>query len=109
MVAALDLQEIQLVCTGAYVLQESSLEYIFLPKLKLRAGCTPAEVDALLCLQTRDGYPTRLFLSAPVQGKGNNWTVHQILGRAWHVCSWNYVNSTLRPAEILAEHLRAFR
>jgi len=109
MVGTSDLQELQLVCPGAAVLHESNLEYVYLPRLKLPAGCSPPEADGLLCLQGRDGYLTRLFLSAEVRGKGNNWKAHQILSRTWYVCSWNNVSSDLRPAQILAEHLRAFR
>lgn len=109
MVGTSDLQELQLVSANAAVLQESGLEYVHLPKLKLPAGCTPPEADGLLCLRGRDGYPTRLFLSAQIHGKGNNWTAHQIFGRTWYVCSWNYVSADLRPAQVLAEHLRVFQ
>ena len=103
------LQELQLLCTGATVMHESGLEYVYLPKLKLPADCMPPVADGLLCLQARDGYPTRLFLSVQVQNKGNNWKSHQILDRTWYACSWNYVSAEMRPAQILAEHLRAFR
>lgn len=109
MIATAELQELQLVCQGATVMRESGLDYVHLPTIKLPAGSTPPEAEGLLCLQARDGYPTRLFLSAQVQSKGNNWTAHQILSRTWYACSWNYVSGELRPAQILAEHLRAFR
>jgi len=38
-----------------------------------------------------------------------NWTCHQIFGRSWYTWSWNNVPANLRPAEILAGHLRAFQ
>jgi len=71
-------------------------------------GNNPPVQEALLCIGSRDGYPTRLFLSSPVPGKGANWSVHNILGRAWHTISWNYVEYNGRPADVLANHLKAF-
>lgn len=88
---------------------ESGQSYIYLPRLSLPAGCQPPQVEGLLCPHGRDGYATRLFLAQPVSGRGQNWTVHRILDRTWHTWSWNNVGAQLRPAEILAEHLRALR
>lgn len=103
------LAELRAICLDAKEMTEGGLTYILLPNLKLPAGCNPPQVDGLLCLQARDGYPTRLFLSQPVAGKVSNWATHRILDRTWHTWSWNNVSSGLRPAQILAEHLRAFR
>jgi hypothetical protein len=66
-------------------------------------------VEALLCLAGRDGYPTRLFLSRQVVGKGANWSVHRILDKAWHTWSWKDVPADLRPLEILTSHLDGLR
>jgi len=91
---------------GAKEVTEGGYTFVYLPSL-----CIPAQqvMDALLCIQPRDGYMTRLFLTAQIQGRGNNWTTHRILDRTWFTWSWNNVSSQLRPAQILAEHLRALR
>jgi hypothetical protein len=99
--------ELCLVCPGAEEMTEAGVPYFHLPKLKLPGGDTV--VEALLCPQQHGGYATRLFLSSPVPGKGANWSVHQILGKAWHTWSWNGVPSTLRPLQILLGHLDALK
>jgi len=101
------LEELRRLCPGAQELPQGGTEYIFLPALK--HPCAPGTLDALLCPQQHSGYPTRLFLSAPITGKGANWSTHTILGRTWHTWSWNHVSSDQRLAEILAQHLRALR
>ena len=88
---------------------DAGLAYLYLPGLRLPKGCDQQDVDALLCLQPRDGYPTRLFLSAQISSKPLNWTSHRILDREWHTWSWNGVSANLRPMEILLGHLRAVR
>jgi len=103
------LTELTRVCEGAKEMTEGGSTFVFLPGLKIRTGEHAISQDALLCLQARDGYPTRLFLSQQIQGRGNNWTTHRIVDRTWYTWSWNYVSSDLRPAQILAEHLRALR
>jgi hypothetical protein len=109
MVAAEHLQELRELCGDVRELTEGGRVYVYLPLLRLPRGCAPAEVEALLCLQEHSGYATRLFLSQPVAGRGANWSVHHILDRPWHSWSWNNVNAQMRPAAILAEHLRALR
>jgi len=109
MVAAEHLQEIRLVCNQAEAMAEGAQDYIHLPALTLPDGCTPRQVDALLCLSQHSGYSTRLFLAQSVSGRGNNWTPHVIFGKTWYTWSWNHVPSALRPMEILAEHLRGLR
>ena len=106
MVSMEHLEEFNLVCSGARGMSEGGLEFIHLPLLKLPEGCNPAQIEALLCLSSHSGYSTRLFLAAPVSGRGNNWTTHCVLGRTWHTWSWNHIPNTLRPMQILAEHIR---
>jgi len=101
-----DLQEVQLGCGGATLMTDGGREYIYLPALRLPAGCVPQNTEALLCLSEHSGYATRLFVSKPIPGRGANWTTAMVLGKAWHTWSWNGVPSSLRPMEILAEHLR---
>lgn len=94
----------------ATVMVEASCTFIHIPSLTLPPGNTPAAMEALVSLNSRgDGYPTRLFLSQQVAGKGQNWSSHSILGRAWYTCSWNYVEFTDSPTNVIAQHLRAFK
>ncbi len=103
------LAELRVLCPEAKVMSEAGFDYVFLPGLRLPLGAEPPIVDGLLCPQARDNYPTRLFLSEQVWGKGNNWVPHRILDRTWHTPSWGNVSSDLRLAQILVEHLRAYR
>lgn len=109
MVATEHLQELAELCGEVRELSESGKVYIYLPRLKLPKGCAPNEVEGLLCTQEHSGYATRLFLSQPVAGRGANWSMHRIADRNWHTWSWNNVSAQMRPAAILAEHLRALR
>jgi len=109
MISADALEELRAICPAAKEMSEASYAYVYLPGLKLPLGCSPCQADALLCLHSRHGYQSWLMLSAPVVGKGNNWTTHHVLDRTWHACSWDRVSADLRPAQALAEHLRAFR
>jgi hypothetical protein len=101
------MSELRAICAGAQEMVEAAITYVYLPKLKL--SCVPAALDGLLCVQQHSGYATRLFLSAEVPGKGNNWSAHQILGKTWYTWSWKDVSADLRPAEILLGHLDALR
>jgi len=104
-----ELEELKALCPGAQEIPEARQVYIFLPNLKLPAGCKPPQADALLCAHSREGYPTRLFLSQPVVGKGSNWNTHRIADKTWHTWSWNYVSAEQRLIQILLGHLEAFR
>ncbi len=101
------MHELRQVCPGAQEMVEAGISYIYLPGLKHPSA--PGSLDGLLCPQLYGGYTTRLFLSAAVPGKGSNWSTHTILGRLWHTWSWNNVPANQRPAEMLAQHLRALR
>lgn len=103
-----DLVEVRAICPSAAVMSEGGNTYVHLPQMKLGQGDSILIREGLLCPQARDGYATRLFLSEPVPGRGNNWTVHQILDKAWHTWSWQNVPAG-RPAQILAQHLAALR
>lgn len=109
MVATEHLQELSGLCGEVRELSEGGKVYIYLPRLILPKGCVPHEVEGLLCIQEHSGYATRLFLSRAVAGRGANWSMHRIVDRNWHTWSWNNVSAQLRPAAILAEHLRALR
>jgi len=109
MLAADALDEIREICPSAEAMNEAGLEYIFLPGLRLPPDRKPEICDALLCLSAREGYLTRLFLSFQYPERGNNWNQFRILDRTWHSWSWNHVVASERPAQILAQHLRALR
>lgn len=106
MMAAEHLQELAELCGGAQEMQEGGKTYVLLSKVQLAGGL---ESTALLCPQEHTGYSTRLFLPQPVPGRGANWTMHYIMGRNWYCWSWQGVPASLRPAEILAAHLRPLR
>lgn len=110
MIAPEHLDELRASCgDGVRVIVEGGVDLIFLPRLVLPEGCVPRETQALLCTGQHGGYTTRLFLPMFLQGKGLNWTQHAVAGGVWWTWSWNMVPPHLRPAEILAEHLRGLR
>ena len=96
-------------CPEAVVMADSGINYIYLPKLKVMSANISHTTDALLCPVKHGGYTTRLFLSTRIPGRGNNWSVHTILGRTWHTWSWNNVPDTLTPTQILSAHMRALQ
>ena len=103
-----ELAELRAICPEASEMSEAGVTYYFLPKLKVPGA---GELDGLLRAQqaASDGYTTRLFLSKPVEGKGQNWTEQRILDRTWHTWSYNNVPVTDRLSQILVNHLRALR
>ncbi len=89
---------------------EAGREYVILNGVSL-PGWQPDAVDVLLCPYERDGYPSRLFLSARVTGRGGlNWNSEaRILGRNWFAFSFKVPHSNLRLAQLFAAHMRALR
>jgi hypothetical protein len=109
-VAVLDeLVELGLMCGKVTEFQEGGRRFIHLERVTLPPGCNPSTLEGLLCPQERDGYQTRLFLSARVDGRGPNWTVHRILDREWHSWSWQGVPASQRLSQILADHVASLR
>ena len=102
-----ELAELREVCPGVSIKTESGQTFVDLPNLKIAVGSELVTRDALLTLQGHSGYPSRLFISEPIPGKGQNWTLHTVLGRAWHTPSWGSVTPT-RPVEMLLQHLKAY-
>ncbi len=98
-------------CDSVASANEAGLQYLLLKRLRLPDGCDPSVADALLCLGERDGYATRLFLSAKAQnprGAKLNWNhenVH-ILGGNWFAFSWK-VPAGQPVSDILDQHLKA--
>lgn len=100
--------ELRSVCGNVTEYTEGGRRYLHLPRVVLPGGCVPAAAEGLLCMNERDGYETRLFLSAQVN-RGQNWTVHRILERNWHTWSWKGVLANQRPSQVLAGHLGGLR
>jgi hypothetical protein len=103
------LSPLQPLCESAQALQEGGHTYIYLKNLRIRIAGINHVVDALLCPMANTGYVTRLFLSVAFPQKGVNWSVHQILGRAWHTWSWNGVPADLPLLQMLMCHLDALK
>jgi hypothetical protein len=95
------------------LVEDGGVEFIFISPFPLPAGCSPTLVDALLCPSKRDGYPSRLFVSAKIEhkGPGQNWnpqTAAIIAGRQWWAVSWKTADNQTLLGMVLA-HLEAFK
>jgi len=107
----LDLAGMDAISTGVSTFTDAGHRYVHVPTLRLPIGCTPELAAALICMDARDNYPTRLFLSEKVATSARplNWNMSvAIAGQTWHAYSWNYVSSSPRPVEVLIGHLVAF-
>lgn len=110
-----DLSALAEMVPGACRMTEGDKLYVYLPRLAVRVGESVRFLDGLLCPGNHSGYETRLFLSEPVgerptiNGNPANWTAHQILGRAWHVWSWQGVSAGQPLPSMVAAHLGALR
>lgn len=91
---------------GAQSLTEGGQFYIHIPEYKLPNDAT---VEVLLLLNGAAPYTTRLFLPKQIDGKGANWSQHQILNKTWWTWSWKDIPSDMRYVEILANHVKALR
>jgi hypothetical protein len=109
MIPAGRLQALAGVCQSVEEFQEGAVTYVYLSNVKIKVAGSPFVVDALLCPSTHAGYTTRLFLSQPFPQRAANWTVHQILGRAWHSWSWQGVPADLPLEKMLLCHLDALK
>lgn len=89
---------------------EGGVTFYLLPDLALPPGAQPPVVHALLCPTERDGYASRLFLSARVTGvPGRNWNgAVRLFERTWYAVSWR-TRAGLRLAQMVSAHLDAFR
>jgi|SRR5436309_8549478 len=105
------IEELKHVCPEARQYGEGGILYFFLPGLRLPDGCSPAQLDALLCPTSHHGYTSRLFFEQLITSpQSRNWsTTARIMERNWHAISWQIPETNLRLAQIVALHLRAFR
>ena len=105
----LDLTEVKRFSSDASSFTESGLRYVHLPGLALPRGCTPLKADALLCVDGRDGYPTRLFFAERIATTARSLNWHMtvtVAGTLWHAFSWTGVPSG-EPVAVLLGHLNA--
>lgn len=105
-----EIAELKLINPNLSTAQEGGNQFILISGLSLPSGCQPQLVDALLCPTMREGYNSRLYLSAQITGcPFRNWNGQlRLLGRNWFAISWQ-VPGGLRLAETLLVHLNAFR
>ncbi len=105
-----DLQRLQVLCSGKVVRRtEGTDKFIELPGLHFHGRGIEYEIDALLCLNQRDGYATKLYLAQQVPELGQPWANFYILGRNWFSWSWKDVPAHQSPIAILGGHLEAFQ
>jgi len=104
-------EELKQICPGARPCEEGGVPYFFLPGLRLPEGCSPEQVDALLCPTSHHGYTSRLFFAERVATpQSRNWsTTARLFERSWHAISWSFTQANMRLAQILAVQLRALR
>lgn len=92
--------------------EEGGKTYFMMKGLKLPNGCTPTEIDALLCPSDRDGYPSRLFFAQKIMtNKALNWNGNnvRIMELNWFAYSWKLNSSVPRLAQMVAAHLGALQ
>jgi hypothetical protein len=109
MISEEDTEELRAFCEAVREMHQGGEAFLYLEGLRLPPERHPAKVDALLCLHHREGYSTRLYLSARIADRGANWTVVYLLDRQWHTWSWQGVTPNQRAAQVLAGHLKALQ
>lgn len=105
-----EIEELKKCYEGIRRLEEGGLIYFYIPALILPDGCDPKVVEAMLCPVQRDGYPSRLFLSAMVTTPfPRNWNANgvRIMECQWYAFSYNNIKGTL--LQLLAGHLRGLK
>jgi hypothetical protein len=105
-----DLARLQVVCSGQVARRaEGPDKFIDLPGLHFLVRGQKRQMDALLCLNQRDGYATKLYLAEQVPQLNQSWSNFYILGKNWFSWSWKEVAANQSPIAILAGHLEAFQ
>jgi len=106
-----EMMKIKSVYPDAELWEEGGEPLVFIPGLAFHSGGKTVVRNALLCPRKHSsaGYPTRLFLSGQVPGRGNNWSQHVIRGdNGWFSPSYNDVPAEMPWLDILAAHLRGY-
>ena len=101
--------DLRRLCSRTQRFEEGGHVYYSLPNLFLGDAVRPEQCDALLRIGGCDGYSSRLFLAARVEGKALNWNSEAfIVQRQWFAFSWKVADG-LTGTRLLSAHLRAFR
>lgn len=107
-----EVEELKRYYPDLHAVDEGGTTFVLIHNLQLPAGCQPAQVDALLCPRPRDGYPSRLYLSAKVThaGPGTNMHVNGavVANRPWWAVSWNTNAPNQRLLGMVTAHLLAY-
>lgn len=105
------IDELERLFPGAVMYTDGGVELFLLPNVLLPSGCSPQQMDLLLCPSPRDGYPSRMFFAERVQApmvQGLNWNGGgYIIERNWQAFSLKIEGADLRLAQLVKAHLRA--
>ena len=94
----------------AELMTEGGQTVAYLPSVQFVARGAQVTRDLLLWPAAKDGYETRLFLSAEVPSSVTRvWTVYGLCANTWWAVSWQAVSAQLPWIEMVAAHLRAFQ
>lgn len=106
-----ELETLKLISPDAMAAEEAGAVVFMLPQLKLPPGCTPDQVDVLLCPTGRDGYPSRLYFAQQVTSPTQrNWNGQWfVLEKNWFAFSWKVAAENLSLVQTLQEHLEALK
>jgi len=105
------IEDLKRYCKKLSAVTEGGVTFLYLEGLRLPAGCQPAECDALLCPEPKDGYPSRLYFSSQIQGPyTRNWNVSnaRIVERNWFAFSWRVEMANPTLSQLLIGHLNGF-
>lgn len=104
------LVSLRTLCPQAELLSEGGQVVVHLPSVQFEAKGGKVTRDLLLWPGPKDGYLTRLFLSAQVPcNEARTWTSFSLCGGSWWAVSWQGVDASLPWISILAVHLGAFK
>lgn len=104
-------EELKHYCAKLSLLLEAGVSFLYMEGLRLPTGCDPSVCDALLCPVPKDGYPSRLYLSAEVRSPyTRNWNVRNLrIGeKNWFAFSWKVELTNPTLAQLLVAHLIGF-
>lgn len=84
------IDELKQVSPNLRVAEEGGYTYFFLENHPMPNGCTPVNIDLLLCPQPKNGYSSILYFAVQPTGcPARNWNgnIHA-LSRNWYSFSW---------------------
>lgn len=104
------IDELKQVSPTLRVAEEGGYAYFFLENYPMPKGCSPANIDILLCPQPKNGYNSILYFAVKPAGcPARNWNgnVH-VLSRNWYSFSWQ-TQSGHTLLQMLQIHLNALK